>query len=87
LFGENPWLDFPLWMVAKANKERRGQMTDLDNTHRRRRRRELRGEPLEQRRGFWQKLRNPNTWRIIVSGGLLIWRFYRLILKFFEHSE
>jgi hypothetical protein len=56
-------------------------------TYRQRRRRELRGKPLEQRRGFWRKLRSPNTWRLIVSVGLLIVRFYRLILRVFELFE
>ena len=56
-------------------------------TYRRRRRRELRGEPLEQRRGFWRKLRSPNTWSFIVSVGLLIYRIYRWVLGVFELFE
>jgi hypothetical protein len=56
-------------------------------TYRRRRRRELRGEPLEQRRGFWIKLRNPTACRLIVSVGILIYRFFRLILRVFELFE
>lgn len=56
-------------------------------TYRQRRRRELRGEPLEQRRGFWQKLRNPDTWRLIVSVGFLIYRFTRWVLRIFDFFE
>lgn len=56
-------------------------------TYRRRRRRELRGKPLEQRRGFWIKLRNPNAWRLIVSVGILIYRVFRLILRVFGLFE
>jgi hypothetical protein len=56
-------------------------------TYRRRRRRELRGEPLEQRRGFWSNIRNPNTWRLIVSMGFLVYRFTRWILGFFDNPE
>ncbi len=56
-------------------------------TYRRRRRRELRGEPLEQRRGLWKKLQNPNTWGLIVSVGLLIYRTYRWVLRVFELFE
>jgi hypothetical protein len=56
-------------------------------TYRRRRRRELRGEPLEQRRGFWVNIRKPNTWRLIVSVGLLIYRIYRWVLRVIELFE
>lgn len=56
-------------------------------TYRRRRRRELRGKPLEQRRGFWIKLRNPTVWSLIVSVGILIYRFFRLILRVFGLLE
>ena len=56
-------------------------------TYRRRRRRELRGEPLEQRRGFWRNLRSPNTLKLIISVGFMIYRIFRYALrvqKFFE---
>jgi len=56
-------------------------------TYRRRRRRGLRGEPLEQRRGFWRTLRSPNTLRLIVMVGLLIHRAYRWVLKVLELFE
>lgn len=56
-------------------------------TYRRRRRRELRGEPLEQRRGFWKFFRNPITWRLIVTMGLLVYRFTRLTLRIFNLFE
>lgn len=56
-------------------------------TYRRWRRRELRGEPLEQRRGFWLRLRNPDTWRLVVSTGILVYRFMRWILKVFDLFE
>ena len=56
-------------------------------TYRRRRRRELRGEPLEQRRGFWNFIRNPNTWRLVVSVGLLVYRVTRLTLRIFNLFE
>lgn len=56
-------------------------------TYRRRRRRGLRGEPLEQRRGFWRRLRNPNTLKSIFSVGIMIFRVVRYLLMirhFFE---
>lgn len=49
-------------------------------THRRRRRRELRGEPLEQRRGFWRHIRNPDTLKLIISVGCTIYRAIRFLL-------
>lgn len=56
-------------------------------TYRRRRRRELRGEPLEQRRGFWLRLRNPDTWRLVVTTGFLIYRFTRWVMRVFGLFE
>jgi hypothetical protein len=49
-------------------------------THRRRRRRGLRGKPLEQRRGFWGQLRNPNTLKFTISVGFMIYRAIRYVL-------
>jgi hypothetical protein len=56
-------------------------------TYRRRRRRGLRGEPLEQRRGFWKKLRSPNTLKLIISVGFMIYRIFRYALKFRQFFE
>lgn len=55
-------------------------------TYRRRRRRGLRGKPLEQRRG-WSRLRTPIALRLIISVGFMIYRILRLVLRghqFFE---
>lgn len=51
-------------------------------TYRRRRRRGLRGEPLEQRRGFWRNLRSPNTLKLILSVSFLIYKICSLVLNF-----
>jgi hypothetical protein len=56
-------------------------------TYRRRRRRELRGEPLEQRRGFWTKLRSPNTLKFIISVGFMIYRVFRSMQKIHQLFE
>jgi hypothetical protein len=56
-------------------------------TYRRRRRRELRGEPLEQRRGFWNKLRTPNTLKFVISVGFMIYRFFRYALRIHQFFE
>lgn len=56
-------------------------------TYRRRRRRELRGQPLEQRRGIWTKLRTPNTLKLIVSVGFMIYRVFRYVLRIHQLFE
>lgn len=56
-------------------------------TYRRRRRRGLRGKPLEQRRGFWSKLRSPTTLRLIFWMSLLIYRIYRFLQKVYYFFE
>lgn len=55
-------------------------------TYRRRRRRGLRGKPLEQRRG-WSRLRSPITLKFIISMGLMIYRIFRLGLKIHQFFE
>lgn len=55
-------------------------------TYRRRRRRGLRGKPLEQRRG-WSRLRTPITLKTIISMGFLIYRIFRLVLKVYQLFE
>ncbi len=59
-------------------------MASNNITPRRRRRRELRGKPLGRRRGLWQKLRSPNTLKLIFKIGFFIYRFFRWILEFLE---
>ena len=56
-------------------------------TYRRRRRRELRGEPLEQRRGFWRRLRCPNTLKLIIAVGFIIYRIFRFTLRVHQLFE
>jgi hypothetical protein len=56
-------------------------------TYRRRRRRELRGKPLEQRRGFWTKLRTPNTLKLIISMGFMSYRIFRFVLMLHQLFE
>lgn len=56
-------------------------------TYRRRRRRGLRGKALEQRRGFWVSLKNPNTLRFIMSMGLMIYRVIRFALRHLHFFE
>lgn len=55
-------------------------------TYRRRRRRGLRGEPLEQRRG-WSRLRSPITLRLIIWVGFTIYRIFRLALRVHQFIE
>ncbi len=47
-------------------------MAHFDETHRRRR-----------RRGFWGKLRNPRTWKVIVQMAYLIYRVIRWLVETF----
>lgn len=56
-------------------------------THRRRRRRELRGKTLGQRRGIWVKIRGPNTLKLIISVGFMIYRIFRSVLKIHQFFE
>jgi len=56
-------------------------------TYRRRRRRELRGKPLEQRRGFWMKLRSPKTFKLVNSMGMMIYRIFRIALRVHQFFE
>lgn len=56
-------------------------------TYRRRRRRGLRGEPLEQRRGFWGKLRSSYTLKLIISLGFMIYRIFRYALRVHQFFE
>jgi len=57
------------------------------NTHQRRRWRKLRGILQKMRRGFWRKLRGPQTWKFIVKVGFTINRIYRLVLWVLELFE
>lgn len=48
-------------------------------TYRQRRRRKAGETSVELRRGFWRQLRNPVTWRLVVSIGLFIYRVFRWV--------